>query len=131
MATSRRSPARAPHQNPPAKPERDREVIHAGWSGPLPPPGALQQFDEIIPNGAERIMAMVESEQKHRFRLDKAALWAEIVDTIGGKVLGALMTFVAIGAAIYSIMLGAHWAVSVAIVGVPITALIGKFIKSK
>lgn len=132
MATSKRSPARAPQPNlAPKGHDKEHSVLAQGWSGPLPPPGALQQFDGIIENGAERIMVMVEGEQKHRFDLDRTALWAEIVDGIGGKVLGAVMTLAAIGGAIYSVTLGAHWSVSVAIVGVPITALIGKFIQSK
>lgn len=129
MATPKRSPARAPVQTPSPKPER--EILATGWSGPLPPPGALQQFDGIIENGAERIMTMVEDEQKHRFAQDRAALSAEIWDTLGGKALGAVMTIVSVGASVYSVTLGAHWAVSVAIVGVPITALIGKFVRTK
>jgi uncharacterized membrane protein len=28
------------------------------WSGPLPPPAVLEKFSQIIPNGAERIVAM-------------------------------------------------------------------------
>ena len=34
----------------------------AEYSGVLPPPSMLKQFDEVIPNGAERIMAMAEKE---------------------------------------------------------------------
>lgn len=76
-------------------------------------------------------MAMVEREQAHRMELDRATVKAEILDTIGGKVLGALMTMAAVAGAVYTAYIGAHWGVSVAIVGVPITALIGRFIKSK
>jgi len=42
-----------------------------GYSGPLPHPAILEKFDAVIPNGAERIMAMVESEQLHRHELEK------------------------------------------------------------
>lgn len=129
MATKKHPPAPA-NVPPPAKPTAGA-VLSSNWSGPLPPPGALQQFDAIIPNGAERIMTMVEQEQQHRIAMDKTAIKAEIWDTIGGKVLGAVMTLASVAGAIYTAQIGAHWAVSVAIVGVPITALIGKFIKSK
>ena len=103
----------------------------ANWSGPLPPPAALAQFNEIIPNGAERIMAMVEQEQAHRIAMDQKAQRAEVWDTLGGKVLGATMALAAMAGAIYTAFIGAHWVVSVAIVGVPITALIGKFVRDK
>jgi uncharacterized membrane protein len=113
------------------KHETASHVVAANWSGPLPPPAALAQFNEIIPNGAERIMSMVEQEQSHRIAMDRAALRAEVWDTLGGKVLGAVMTLAAVAGAVYTAFIGAHWAVSLAIVGVPITALIGKFIKSR
>jgi uncharacterized membrane protein len=125
MATKKQPPA------PPSEQPSNGQVVSANWSGPLPPPGALQQFDAIIPNGAERIMGMVEREQQHRIEMDKATVKAEIFDTIGGKVLGAVMMLAAVAAAVYTASIGAHWAVSVAIVGVPITALIGRFINSK
>lgn len=121
------APANAPH----AAKSASGAVVSTNWAGPLPPPGALQQFDSIIPNGAERIMAMVEQEQQHRISMEKTAIKAEIWDTIGGKVLGAAMAMACVAGAIYTAVIGAHWAVSVTIVGVPITALIGKFIKNK
>lgn len=117
-----------PAQHPAPKPENGSHVVTANWSGPLPPPAALAQFNEIIPNGAERIMAMVEHEQAHRIAMEQKALRAEVWDTLGGKVLGALMTLAAVAGAVYTAYIGAHWAVSVAIVGVPIMALIGKFV---
>lgn len=76
-------------------------------------------------------MAMVEQEQAHRIAIESKALRAEVVDTIGGKLLGAVMTLAAIGGAVYTAAIGAHWTVSVAIVGVPLMALIGKFIRAK
>ena len=48
-----------------------------------------------------------------------------------GKLLGAFMTISAMAGAVYTAYIGAHWTVSVAIVSVPITALIGKFVRAK
>ena len=76
-------------------------------------------------------MTMVEQEQAHRIAQDKCALRAEMADTLGGKFAGFLLTLAAIGGAIYASHIGAHWSVSVAIVGVPIAALIGKFVAKK
>ena len=36
------------------------------FSGPLPRPQTLKEYDEIIPNGAERIMSMAEEQSRHR-----------------------------------------------------------------
>ncbi len=76
-------------------------------------------------------MSMVEHEQAHRIAIETKAMQAEVSDAIMGKVLGALMTIAAIVGAVYTAYIGAHWTVSVAIVSVPITALIGKFVRAR
>jgi hypothetical protein len=39
---------------------------HSFFSGPLPPTEMLQEYNRLIPNGAERIMTMAESQSAHR-----------------------------------------------------------------
>ncbi|MGD7036319.1 DUF2335 domain-containing protein [Methylotuvimicrobium buryatense] len=46
-------------------------IVSAQWQGPLPPPSTLREFDDIIQNGAERIMRMAEIEQQHRHDSEK------------------------------------------------------------
>jgi len=41
------------------------------WSGPLPPPQTLAEFDEIVRDGAERIMTAWEKETEHRQKLER------------------------------------------------------------
>lgn len=60
-------------------------LVSQQWAGPLPPPGALAQFDTIIPNGAERIMAMVEREQQHRIDQEAAIIQAIVRSKSSGK----------------------------------------------
>ena len=36
------------------------------WSGPLPSPDALERYNAVLPNAAERIMIMAEKEMEHR-----------------------------------------------------------------
>jgi uncharacterized membrane protein len=36
------------------------------FSGPLPHPSLLAKYNEVVPNGAERIIAMAESQSLHR-----------------------------------------------------------------
>jgi uncharacterized membrane protein len=40
------------------------------FSGPLPPPEILTKYNEAIPNGAERIMAMAERQAAHRQNIE-------------------------------------------------------------
>ena len=52
-----------------------RRIIHAqhseAFSGPIPPPDLLEKYNNIIPNGADRILAMAEQQQAHRQFMEK------------------------------------------------------------
>lgn len=105
--------------------------VSAGWSGPLPPPEALAKFNEVVPNGAERIMAMAEIEQRHRIDYETTGINASVTETRRGQWLGASISLIAIVGAIISIILEAHWAVSCALVGVPILGIIKAIVNSR
>lgn len=106
-------------------------LVPQQWAGPLPPPGALSQFDSIIPNGAERIMAMVEREQQHRIDQESAILEATIRDTRRGHWIGGAVSILALAGCVLSVYLGAHPAVSVALVSLPVVAIIQAIVRSK
>jgi len=101
------------------------------WVGPLPPPAALEQFNQIIPNGADRIMRMVEQEQAHRIAHEANGLSATIRDTRRGHWLGGAISIAAIFGSAYTAYIGAHPAVSMALVGIPITTIINAILKNK
>lgn len=58
------------------------------FSGPIPPPDILAKYDDIIPNGAERILAMAEHQEIHRHEMEKAIVMADIQQSRLGLVLG-------------------------------------------
>lgn len=123
-------------KQPPAKQTHNTErsqsqVIAQQWSGPLPPPAALEHFNQIIPNGAERIMAMVEREQAHRLVEENAILNATIRDTARGHWIGLVIAALSIGGTVFTAYIGAHPGVSVALVGLPLVAIIQSVLKSK
>ena len=47
------------------------------FSGPLPPPELLQHYNEIIPNGADRIVTMAENQSAHRIELEKKVIFGD------------------------------------------------------
>ena len=99
------------------------------WQGPLPPPAALEQFDRIVPNGAERIFAMVEQEQAHRIKYEAGKLAASTSDFRRGSWMGFSLAVLCVVGATVTAYIGAHAAVSVALVGVPIMGVVVKFLK--
>ena len=102
------------------------QVVSAQWQGPLPPPGALEQFDRIITNGAERIMVMCEKEQNARLASERRYSIAEIAIDGGGRVVGIVLVLSCVGAAIWSIQAGADWKVTLGFLSVPVMGAAAK-----
>ena len=44
------------------------------FQGPIPPPELLQQYNEIIPDGADRIVKMAEAQSGHRIELESVVI---------------------------------------------------------
>lgn len=122
--------SKSPQVKQPQKQQQklDSQILSQQWSGPLPPPAALEQFNNIIPNGAQRIMAMVEAEQAHRIASDTRILAADIADGKRGMWIGFFLALVAIGGAVYTAFIGANPWVSIALVSYPLFLLIKAFI---
>lgn len=108
-----------------------QQVVATQWQGPLPSPDALASFDKIVTNGAERIFQMVEEEQRHRQAYENAHLKATAGDTMRGHYIGLGISLAAIGASTYVASLGAHWSVSVALVGVPMLGIVRAILANK
>ena len=101
------------------------------WSGPLPSPADLERFDKVIPQGAERILKMAELEQGHRHEYEKEGMVASTKEAGRGQFLGALVSCLAIGAAAYTASIHAHWAVSTALVGIPVLGLVRAIVRPR
>lgn len=116
---------------PAARPAQSNHVsvTTQQWQGPLPPPAALAQFDQIVPGGAERIFKMVEQEQAHRIDHEKTELVASIRDFRAGQIMGFVLGMACLAGAVYTAVIGAHPTVSVALVSLPIMAAIKTFLK--
>lgn len=66
------------------------------FSGPLPPPSLLARYNEIIPNGAERILAMAERQSKHRESLESAVVAGNLQSQRRGALYAFILALVAI-----------------------------------
>ena len=87
------------------------------WRAPLPPPAVLAHYNDIIPNGADRVMAMAER-----------ALAADIDDRRRGPWLGATVSILAIVCSVVTVALGASPLVSVAFLGVPVLGIVNALV---
>ncbi len=51
--------------------------MSVSWEGPLPPPAALKGYNDVVPDGAERLFRMAEKEQEARINKDKSLIQLE------------------------------------------------------
>lgn len=61
------------------------------FSGPLPPPDFLRQYDAVVPGLADRIVRMAEKQETHRHGLEKQVVAAEIKRAYLGMASGLLV----------------------------------------
>lgn len=85
------------------------QIIKQEYSGPLPPPHALEQYNNIIPDGAERIMAMAEKQGKHRRELEKKALNTDSRNSLLGIISALIIGLAAIIASVIVVLKNHVW----------------------
>jgi uncharacterized membrane protein len=61
--------------------KEDVSEIRAMFTGPIPPPDLVQEYENALPGLADRIVRMAEAEAEHRRRMEAAALEADLQST--------------------------------------------------
>lgn len=69
---------------------RSRSVF-AAYSGPVPPPEILRQYDELVPGAAARILAQAEQQTSHRIYLEKKVIESDISRSWAGLICGFIL----------------------------------------
>lgn len=103
-----------------------RREVSQSFSGPLPHPDTLRQFDEIVPGSAERIIKMAEEQSEHRKELEKKVIDSDIARSKWGQVLGFIIAIAGLGV---SAIIGVYGnAIAGGIIGVgTLASLVGVF----
>ncbi len=60
-------------------------------TGPIPSPAVLQQYNQVIPNAAERIIQMAEKQSDHRIDLERKVIDSNIAKSYLGMILAAII----------------------------------------
>ena len=100
------------------------------FSGPLPPPQLLSQYNDVVPNGAERLMKMAEAQQAHRQDLEKTVVHGNVESEKRGQWMGLSISLVVIAAGTYLAATG-HAITGGVFVGVDVVALASVFVFGK
>ncbi len=120
-----------------ARPKNNTSLQHGeeirlerSFSGPLPPPEALARYNDVLPNAAERILTMAESQHQHRQSLESRVVESNVRAQHLGVILGFIVAMTAIGGGIYLAAIGKSASGVTAIIGA-LVALVGTFVYGK
>ncbi|MBI5885617.1 MAG: DUF2335 domain-containing protein [Deltaproteobacteria bacterium] len=83
--------------------------IEQRFSGPLPPPKILEQYERVLLGSAERILKMAEKEQGHRHSIQKQEVDGVFGLQRWGQLFGFLIAMVAFIVGGILVYLGHDW----------------------
>ncbi|VTY27960.1 Uncharacterised protein [Streptococcus parasanguinis] len=107
-----------------------RRVESMSYSGPIPHPMLLKEFNDVIPNGADRIMAMAEKQSEHRINIEDKVVNANNRDSFLGVVFAGIIAILIVLGAIFLIYNKRSIQGFAILIGASAT-YIGVFLKSK
>lgn len=97
------------------------------FAGPLPPPEILKEYNDAVPDAAERILKMAENQAAHRQQLESKVVTSDIWKSYAG-VIGAFVIVIAAVVTAGVVAPHAGWQGAVAIAGPTMGAIAGAFI---
>ena len=71
------------------------------YTGPIPPPDLLGQYEQVCPGSANRILGQFEEQGRHRRRLENRVTWNNVVGSILGQITGFVLLAGAIGGGVF------------------------------
>ncbi|HZW94289.1 MAG TPA: DUF2335 domain-containing protein [Candidatus Eremiobacteraceae bacterium] len=102
----------------------------ASFSGPLPPPDALERYNQILPGAAERIIAMAENQHTHRQGLEKHVIHSNVAAQRLGTILGFIVAMTVVIGGMFLVHEGKSGEGLAAIL-TALASLVGVFLYSK
>jgi uncharacterized membrane protein len=99
------------------------------FTGPLPHPAILAQYNDSVPGGAERVIAMAERNQQHRHAMESLVVRGGLSAQRTGQWFGLLVALTGMIGSIWLVSQGQTW--GGAMIGtVDVAGLVSLFIYS-
>ena len=119
-----------PQKNQGNKSQRSIVAVETTWSGPLPPPQTLAQFDQVYPGSAKMIMDSFHNQTIHRQELEKIAVNSNVAKERRGQKYGLAIGIIGILCGTTCILLG-HDTAGATIIGADLLSLVSVFVLGK
>ena len=100
------------------------------YSGPIPSPEQLAEFETILPGLADRLVSMAENQSAHRIETEKFVVRSQQRQSGVGQVLAFIIAVLAICGGIYLTVIG-HPEVGIVLSGGTVVSLVGIFVLGK
>lgn len=105
-------------------------VKEESFSGPIPHPRHLAEYEQILPGSAATLIRMAQSDLEHAHALQDCALKADIADMKEGRRLGfAALVILMVGAIVCGLM--DKDTIALALLGATVVGTIGQLIKGR
>ena len=98
------------------------------FSGPLPHPEHLEQYKNLISNGAERIMVLVEKQTEHRIKTEASIVRGTLSQNMAAQIFAFLLAILSMFGGFYLAITDRVFMGSV-MLGVPVMTMIAGFLK--
>ncbi len=89
-------------------------TITTSFSGPLPSPFILEQYERVLPGCAERLVAAFEHQYRHRIELEARTNKAQLYQSAIGQMMGGLIVIACLSITAWMGFLG-HTGLAVAL----------------
>jgi len=97
------------------------------FSGPIPPPELLKQYDALIPGTAAKIIAMAESQTQHRIKMEDFVIKSDSHRANRGLVAGFIVAMATVFGGVGCVLAG-HDTAGGTIATATVGALVGVFV---
>lgn len=117
---------------PQAQQQEVRQIVSTAiaFQGPLPPPAMLEHYGRIIPNGPERMMALLEKQTDHRVNMEAKLVESKISVTRTGQRMAFFLSLFFGSIALFLGYTGHEWLAgtiaTTTIVGLAVVFVLGK-----
>ncbi len=71
------------------------------YNGPLPAPEDFQQYEQVLPGAADRILSMAEKQLSHRTDLEKSIVKENFKQSSAGQIIGGILALFCIVASFF------------------------------
>lgn len=97
------------------------------FSGPIPPPEQFEQYENILPGSADRILKMAEKQQDHRIEIEKEAISKSLNLNRRGQTFGFITMLLMLALSVFFALNGMKvWAGTIG--SVTIVTLVALFV---